>query len=106
LIDTDTQSTALPAIIITPAKEDQMYKLLSILALITASGMATAATPSTTVAAKANTTASTQKYCFQMDDVTGSRLRSTECRTKADWKQQGVDVDELIAKKNQSDTKA
>ena len=38
------------------------------------------------------------KYCIQVEPSTGSRISTTECRTKADWASLGVDVDELLAK--------
>lgn len=80
-----------------------MYKLLSILALVGASSTATAATPTVNPSPKTEHAASAQKYCLQMDQVTGSRVREAECRTKADWKKQGVDVDQLLAKGDRSD---
>lgn len=36
-----------------------------------------------------------RQYCFKFED-TGSHLARTECRTKSEWKQLGVDVDELV----------
>lgn len=82
-----------------------MYKLLSILALVAASAPTTAATPTGNTAPKAATkTASAQKYCLQMEEMTGSRVRESECRTKEDWKRRGVDVDDLQAKSGRSDT--
>jgi hypothetical protein len=36
-----------------------------------------------------------RQYCFKFED-TGSHLARTECRTKSEWKQLGVDVDEVI----------
>lgn len=35
------------------------------------------------------------KYCLTYEKTTGSRIEKTECRTKADWAQQGVDLDDL-----------
>jgi hypothetical protein len=38
------------------------------------------------------------KYCVQVEPSTGSRIVTTECRTKAEWANIGVDVDELAKK--------
>ncbi len=38
------------------------------------------------------------KYCMQVEASTGSRISKTECRTKAEWAQLGIDVDELVKK--------
>jgi hypothetical protein len=37
-----------------------------------------------------------QKYCIEYEKMVGSRLSQTECRTKKDWADQGVDLDELL----------
>jgi hypothetical protein len=37
-----------------------------------------------------------RQYCITFSGDTGSHLKRTECRTKSQWKQLGVDVDELI----------
>ncbi|HLO20192.1 MAG TPA: hypothetical protein VK192_06830 [Sphingomicrobium sp.] len=39
-----------------------------------------------------------QKYCLTFQSDTGSHLSRTECRTKNEWRQLGVDVDELSSK--------
>ena len=39
-----------------------------------------------------------RQYCLTFADDTGSHLKRTECRTKREWKQLGVDVDELSSK--------
>ena len=36
-----------------------------------------------------------RQYCFKFANDTGSHLTRMECRTKKEWKQLGVDVDEL-----------
>jgi hypothetical protein len=35
------------------------------------------------------------KYCVKSITETGTHIRVTECRTKAQWAQRGVDVDQL-----------
>ena len=34
-----------------------------------------------------------KKYCLQYEDTIGSRVRKTECKTKAQWAREGVDID-------------
>lgn len=38
------------------------------------------------------------KYCLQLEASTGSHINRTECRTKAEWAQLGIDIDEVIKK--------
>lgn len=38
------------------------------------------------------------KFCIQYEKLTGSRIAETECKTKAQWKKEGVDVDDLRSK--------
>jgi len=38
------------------------------------------------------------KYCIEVEASTGSRINKMECRTKAEWAQLGVDVDQVLAK--------
>lgn len=38
------------------------------------------------------------KYCIEVEATTGSRISKMECRTRADWAQLGVDVDEALKK--------
>jgi hypothetical protein len=35
------------------------------------------------------------KYCVETDPFTGSRTFKTECKTKAEWAREGVNVDQL-----------
>jgi hypothetical protein len=71
-----------------------MRTTISIIALsiAAAGGLAAPATA-------ADTTASSQvkevKYCMTSEALTGTRLQSRECLTKAEWARRGVDVDEL-----------
>lgn len=37
-------------------------------------------------------------YCFQFGLDTGSRINRVECKTKKEWAQLGIDVDELVGK--------
>ena len=33
------------------------------------------------------------RYCMKVEPVTGSRVERTLCMTRAEWEQQGVDLD-------------
>jgi hypothetical protein len=37
-----------------------------------------------------------RQYCLKFADDTGSHLARMECRTKKEWRQLGVDVDQVI----------
>lgn len=51
----------------------------------TAAAVAPAGTPQT-------------KYCMHIEAITGSRLEELKCWTRAEWAEQGVDVDREWAK--------
>jgi len=38
------------------------------------------------------------KYCMHIEAITGSRLEEVKCWTRAEWAEQGVDVDQDWAK--------
>jgi hypothetical protein len=38
------------------------------------------------------------KYCMQVEPSTGSRIITTECKTKAEWQALGVDIDQAAGK--------
>ena len=44
------------------------------------------------------TAVSELKYCIEYEKMTGSRVSRQECRTKKEWAEEGVDVDELLKK--------
>ena len=71
-----------------------MSKIVAI-AVLSARVASTAASaePATKPAGKAPGDA--KQYCLTFSDDTGSHLTRTECRTKKEWKQLGVDIDEL-----------
>ncbi len=66
---------------------------LALLSLILAAAPAAADPAKNTTAAQDQT-----KYCIEVEASTGSRINKMECRTKADWAQLGVDVDEVLKK--------
>jgi hypothetical protein len=65
-------------------------------ALAEGSNGTTAAQPAATanVAAKAPR-ADTTKYCVEVEASTGSLIKTTECKTRAEWARQGVYIDQL-----------
>jgi len=38
------------------------------------------------------------QYCIKFEPATGSNVAKTVCRTKAEWNELGVDVDDLVQK--------
>jgi hypothetical protein len=57
-----------------------------------AAANASAAAP----AAPGNGKAAAKKYCTRLEATTGTRMtKGRTCRTKAEWEQQGVDVEDL-----------
>jgi hypothetical protein len=81
------------------AGEHEMTKYLTTLAtgLILASGASAAANKGAADNAKQGLSA--VKYCIQYDVETGSHINKTECKTKAEWAELGIDVDALSRKK-------
>ena len=72
------------------------YKIMTI-----ALGLAVIASPaaSRTNAEKAKQAASAddqKKYCIAYDNIVGSRVTRTECKTKAEWAKERVDVDKML----------
>jgi len=76
-----------------------MSKLVTtvVLSVILASTTVANATDKTKSASKP---ADTKQYCLTFAGDTGSHLTRTECRTKKEWRQLGVDVDDLSASQN------
>lgn len=66
---------------------------------VIAFGMIVAASPaSATQTTGAPAASPDAKYCMRVEPVTGSRLETVECWTRAEWADQGVDVDRDWAK--------
>ena len=38
----------------------------------------------------------TKKYCIAYDNIVGSRVNRQECKTKADWAKDRVDIDKML----------
>lgn len=67
------------------------------LSMIFASAAAPASTASTAKNPPAKAASSDQdvKYCVESEPFTGSIISKTECKTRAEWAKEGVDVDQL-----------
>ena len=37
-----------------------------------------------------------KKYCLSYDNVVGSRVRAQECKTKAEWAKDRIDIDKML----------
>jgi hypothetical protein len=59
---------------------------------MTALTLTPAAAQPTSTGAPAGTP--TTRYCLRVDPITGSRLETIQCRTRADWASLEVDVDQ------------
>ncbi len=70
--------------------------------VIAAVGMALIAVPASATddssAGKSNKSeaADQKKYCIAYDGVVGSRVRAAECKTKAEWAKERVDVEKML----------
>ena len=70
--------------------------------IIAAVSMALMAVPASatvnTAAAKPGKSAAAdqKKYCVAYDGVVGSRVTKQECKTKAEWAKERVDIDKLL----------
>ncbi|HET6942256.1 MAG TPA: hypothetical protein VFH89_08855 [Sphingomicrobium sp.] len=61
------------------------------MAMITAPAAAQTSAPKTEKAP-----ADQKKYCIQYENIVGSRVSRQECKTKAEWARDHVDVDKLL----------
>jgi len=69
--------------------------------MLVVAGLALIASPVTAApqaVTKSQPRAQEKTYCLQLEPITGSRISTTECRTKDDWARLGVDIDALLAK--------
>ena len=67
-------------------------KALLALALLGSSGIA-AAHPDHNASAPSPSDSAWTRYCMKVEPVTGSRVETVECWTRAEWTEQGVDLD-------------
>lgn len=61
---------------------------LSLISAATPLASASAERPATAPAGTSET-----RYCMRIEAMTGSRVEPTRCWTRAEWAEQGVDVD-------------
>jgi hypothetical protein len=52
--------------------------------------------PANTAPAKARN--ADPRYCIAYDAVTGSRVAQQECKTRAQWAKEGVNIDETVTR--------
>lgn len=66
-------------------------------AMLTAVPAAAADSPASPASAKSTKAAAGKQatYCIQYEPDTGSRIAATECKSKAQWEKEGVNVDQL-----------
>lgn len=69
-------------------------RTISIIGLSIAASAVLAIAPATAFAATPTNSAQV-KYCIKSEALTGSRVRTTKCLTKAEWAKRGVDVANL-----------
>lgn len=70
--------------------------LLAVSLLAPAPAIASISAQDDPIAAPAGTEAT--RYCMKIEAITGSRVEKTVCWTRAEWADQGVDVDKEWAK--------
>jgi len=71
------------------------HKILIVaLSMIAATSPLSATSPEPTPTAPAPAGTSETQYCMRVEAVTGTRLETIECWTRAEWAEQGVDVDQ------------
>ena len=72
----------------------QKFLIASAATLLAAATIATSA--SAQGPAPAQKQAAAKKYCIQYHETVGTRIAKSECKTKAQWANEGVDVDKLL----------
>ena len=68
------------------------------LSIIVAASPALAANRETTPPGPAPTASADAKYCMRLEPFTGSLIETVRCWTRAEWTEQGVDVDKEWAR--------
>ena len=58
--------------------------------------MALIAAPATAGAPKPDKNSDQTKYCVAYDSIVGSRVSKQECKTKAEWAKERVDIDKML----------
>ena len=79
-----------------------LKELILALGTIVAASAASATQRGPDPAAGAPAAGPDARYCMRIEAITGSRLEELKCWTRAEWAEQGVDVDEEWAKEGVS----
>lgn len=72
------------------------YKIMTFALGLAVLASPAAARTSAEQKAKSAVPSAEKKYCIAYDNIVGSRVTRTECKTKAEWAKQRVDVDKLM----------
>ena len=67
---------------------------IALVATPAAAGSSSAAEQKAKMAANAKS--DSKKYCIEYEKVVGSRISPIACKTRSEWRSEGVDVDELL----------
>ena len=70
-----------------------MRKLVLALTVIAAGSTGALASPDPSSMGPSPNDSATTRYCMRVEPVTGSRVETVECWTRAEWVEQGVDLD-------------
>ena len=79
-----------------------LKEMILALGTIVAASAASATQPEPAPAAGAPAAGPDARYCMRIEAITGSRLEELKCWTRAEWAEQGVDVDKEWAKEGVS----
>lgn len=74
------------------------HVILAFGTIIAASAASSATQPEPAPVAGAPEAGPDARYCMRIEAITGSRLEELKCWTRAEWAEQGVDVDADWAK--------
>ncbi|MEO5612315.1 MAG: hypothetical protein ABIT68_06090 [Sphingomicrobium sp.] len=72
--------------------------LVVALSVVVATSPASAASREPASMSPAPAASADAKYCLRVEPFTGSHIELTQCWTRAEWTEQGVDVDQEWAK--------
>ena len=64
------------------------------LVLVLAMSLAALPPPANSGVAGAPPGSPTTRYCLRIEPVTGSRIETIQCRTREEWAQLGLDIDQ------------
>lgn len=67
------------------------HELAAVLAMMTVAALPSTANPAATGAPAGSPTT---RYCLRVEPVTGSRIETIQCRTREEWAELDLDVDQ------------